>query len=469
MSRWVREMADLWRLAVPVIVARAGIMTMALVDTVMVARFSAEELAFQSIANAVTGAVLTTLLGLLLGTLVMSARAYGAERYEEAGAVWRRAVGYAVAMGVVGGAFCASGEALLALFGQTPEIAAGGGRVMLIFGLSVPAALVTIATTFFLEGIRRPVPGMVVTLFGNVVNLALNWVFVWGHLGFPAMGAAGSALATAGVRFAMMLALLAYVWWMPGHAAFGVRRPRPWRWRAGAEQRRVGYGGAVSIGVETAAFGGLSVLAGWLGVLPLAATSMVFNVVATIFMVALGLASATGVRVGIAAGRRDPAGIARAGWTGLGAVAAAMALFGLGLAAFPEAIARFYTDDAALLATAAPLIALCALLLVPDGGQVVMAHALRGRGDNLGTTLLHICSYLLLMLPLSWALAFPAGYGAAGLWLGAIVASVFSVLVLSWRFLHLNAAARRWLTREESLGRNASDGRGADRPRASAT
>jgi MATE family multidrug resistance protein len=436
-------MIDLWRLAVPVIVARAGIMTMALVDTVMVARFSAEELAFQSIANAVTGAVLTTFLGLLLGTLVMSARAFGAGRHEECGAVWRRAVLYVFVLGCLGAGLCALGEPILRLLGQTQEIAHGGGAVMLVFGLALPSALVAIATTFFLEGIRRPLPGMVVTILANLLNIFLNWVLVWGHLGAPALGAVGSALATAGVRFAMMVALLAYVWWMPGHDAFGVRRRRPWRWSAGAEQRSVGYGGAVSIGVETTAFAGLSLLAGWLGVLPLAATSIVFNVVATTFAVALGLASATGVRVSIAVGRRDPAGVARAGWTGLAAEAAVMALLGLALALFSETIAGFYTGEEALLATAAPLVALCAFLLVPDGGQVVMAQALRGRGDNLAPTLLHICSYLLLMLPLSWALAFPAGRGAAGLWEGAIAASVFSVAVLSLRFQHLNAAARR--------------------------
>jgi MATE family multidrug resistance protein len=353
---------------------------------------------------------------------------------------------------------------LLLLLGQTPEIAEGGGRVMLIFGLAMVPAQIMVATTFFLEGIRRPVPGMVVTLVGNALNFALNWVFVWGHLGVPAMGAAGSALATAGVRTTMMVALLAYVWWMPGHDRFGVRRRRPRRWDAGVEQRRIGYGGAVSIGVETTAFGGISLLAGWLGVLPLAATSIVFNVVATIFMVALGLASATGVRVGIALGRRDAAGVARAGWTGLAAEAAVMALLGAALALWSDAIAGFYTSEEALLATAAPLIALCALLLVPDGGQVVMAHALRGRGDNLAPTLLHICSYLLLMLPLSWALAFPAGRGAAGLWEGAIAASVFSVLVLSLRFRHLNAVARRGLTAMRNFPEGMSDG-GAEQQR----
>jgi MATE family multidrug resistance protein len=244
MSGWGREMIDLWRLAAPVIVARAGIMTMALVDTVMVARYSAEELAFQSIANAVTGTVLTTLLGLLLGTLVLAAQAFGARRLEECGAVWRRSVLYALAMGVLGAGFCALGTPILRLLGQTEEIARGGGAVMLVFGLALPSALVAIATTFFLEGIRRPLPGMVVTIVANLLNVLLNWVFVWGHLGAPALGAVGSAAATAGVRFAMMAALVAYVWWMPGHDAFAGRRRRPWRWAAGAEQRRVGYGGA---------------------------------------------------------------------------------------------------------------------------------------------------------------------------------------------------------------------------------
>lgn len=458
MSRWMAELVDLWRLAVPVIVARAGIMTMALVDTVMVGRYSAEELAFQSIANAVTGSLLTTLLGLLLGTLVMTARMFGAGEHAECGAVWRRAVLYAFTLGLAGGALCTLGEPLLLAFGQSPEIAAGGGAVMLVFGLALPPALVGIATTFFLEGIRRPLPGMIVAVLANLLNVFLNWVLVWGNLGAPALGAVGAAAATAVVRTAMMLALVGYVWWMADHERFGVRRRRPWRWEAGAEQRRVGYGAAVSIGVETTAFGGLSIFAGWLGVLALAATSIAFNVVATIFMVALGLASATGVRVGIAAGRRDPDGIARAGWTGLGAVASVMALIGVVLALFAETIAGFYTSEAALLATAAPLVALCALLLVPDGGQVVMAHALRGRGDNLAPTLLHICSYLLLMLPSSWALALPAGRGVAGLWEGAIAASVFSVAVLSLRFRHLNREARRWLTGKQAFAKETGHG-----------
>jgi MATE family multidrug resistance protein len=288
---------------------------------------------------------------------------------------------------------------------------------------------------------------MVVTVVANLLNILLNWIFVWGHLGAPALGAVGSALATAGVRFAMMLALVAYVWSMADHARFGVRRRRPFRWADGAAQRRIGYGAAIGIGVETTAFGGLTILAGWIGVLALAALSLVFNVVATTFMVALGLASATGVRVGIAAGRGDAQGSARAGWTGLAAVTTVMAFLGVVLALVPDLIAGFYTQDAALLAVAVPLVALCAFLLVPDGGQVVMAHALRGRGDNLAPTLLHVCSYLLLMLPLSWALAFPGGRGTAGLWEGAIVASVFSVAVLALRFAHQNAAATRRLSR----------------------
>lgn len=110
----------------------------------------------------------------------MTARMFGAGEHAECGAVWRRAVLYAFTLGLAGGALCTLGEPLLLAFGQSPEIAAGGGAVMLVFGLALPPALVGIATTFFLEGIRRPLPGMIVAVLANLLNVFLNWVLVWG-------------------------------------------------------------------------------------------------------------------------------------------------------------------------------------------------------------------------------------------------------------------------------------------------
>ena len=428
------EIADLARLAGPVIVSRAGIMTMALVDVLMVGHYSAEELAYQSIAGAPFGAILTTLLGMLMGTMVLTSQAFGAGNFAECGAVWRRSLPYALVLGAAGVLVCAAGEPILRATGQSESLAAGGGRVLAVFGAALPAALISISSTFFLEGIRRPIPAMLITVAANVLNLALNWVLVWGHLGLPAMGAVGSAWATTLVRVAMAAALVAYVLRMKDHARFGVRQAARFRAPNWREQRRVGYGAAVAIGIEVAAFGALTLLAGLLGVLPLAAWSIMLNLLATIFMVALGIAAATGVRSGIAVGRSDRHAVARAGWTGLGAVAAIMTLLSLVLAAFPGEIAALYTEDAALIAAATTLIGLSAAMLIADGGQVVMANALRGAGDNLATTLIQIAAYAGVMVPLAGVLAFGFERGAAGLLEAAIIGSFVSVGLLAARF-----------------------------------
>jgi len=169
-----RHVADLMRLAAPVVVARAGIMVMAFVDTAMVGRYSARELAYLGIGLAPITTVLLTGISLLMGTLVLTASAFGAERFTECGAVWRRSLGYALAVGLAGAAICSVGEPLLAALGQPPDLAAGGGPVAQVIGLGLAAQLVFVTTTFFLEGIKRPVPGMVMIIAANVINAFLN-------------------------------------------------------------------------------------------------------------------------------------------------------------------------------------------------------------------------------------------------------------------------------------------------------
>src|SRR5690606_29336855 len=161
-----------------------------------------------------------------------------------------------------------------------------------------------------------------------------------------------------------------------------------WSWAGWRRQRQIGYGGGVSLGMETMSFMALSLFAGQLGPVPLAAYGIVINVLALIFMVAAGLGAATAVRVGIAHGRRDWPDQALAGWTGLGANTAMMLLLGAVLMLFPETIAGAYTTDPAVLAVVAQPIAFTALILVADGGQTVMLNALRGRNDVLIPTIL---------------------------------------------------------------------------------
>lgn len=437
------HVTELTRLAAPVIVARAGIMTLALVDTVMVGRYAVAELAYQSIGLAPSTVLVVIAYGLLLGTLVGAATAIGRGRDAEAGAAWRRSLPYAVGIGVLGLAICQAGEAILRLTGQTADLAAGGGAVMAAIGWGLPGLTLFVATSFFMEGIRRPVPAMLAMLVANLLNIVLNWVLVYGHLGAPALGAVGSAWATTAVRWSGAVLLIGYVWHMADRDRFAVRVRPTGGWRAWAAQRRIGYATAASIGMESTAFAVVQVFAGWLGALALAATAIALNVIAIAFMVALGLASATAVRVGTAHGRRDRRGLALAGWTGLGLNSLVMAAIGVGLLLGGEAVAGAYATDPGLIALAAPMVAFVAWILVVDGGQAVMANALRGRGDAWVPTLSHALSYFGVMIPAAWLLAFPLDRGAPGLLEGVLVASIVSAGLLTARFHGLALADRR--------------------------
>lgn len=429
------HLGELLRLAAPVVVARAGILTMATADTVMLGHYAAVDLAWYGIGVVPFILIMLIGIGLLTGTLVMTSHARGAGHPRECGAVWRRSLPYALLIGIVGTVLSRYAEPLFLALGQTPDIAAGGGQVTAIAGMALIPTMIYVTTGFFLEGLARPAPGMIIILCANLLNILLNWLLIFGNAGLPAMGAEGAILATSLTRAGMAIAVLCYVWWMPDRAVFALRdRPAgPW-WREGREQWRLGYAAGVSQGVETAAFNSLTIMAGLLGPVALAAYSIIMNVTALIFMLALGFGAATAVRVGAARGAGDRPGVTAAGWVGLATTIVVMGGFSIALLAFPGTIAALYSDEPAMLAVLPALIAIVALVLIPDGGQVVMAFALRGAGDTWWPTASHMFSYLGIMIPAGWLLAFTAGRGAAGLIEAIALASVVSLAILALRF-----------------------------------
>jgi MATE family multidrug resistance protein len=432
------QLRELLRLSLPVIVSRTGIIAMGVVDIAFLGRAGPEQVAYMTIAGMFIGTIIVGSIGLMVGTMVETAHAFGAGDERECGLVWRRSLPYALAVGLIGAAACLLGQPFYRLTGQEADIARGGGAVLLILGLCLPGTTLFVTTTFFLEAIKRPLPGMVTILFANLLNALLNWVFVFGNWGAPAMGAEGSAVATALTRSAMALGLIAYVLAMPGHARFGLSAgaAETWRegWRAGERARAVGYATGAAYGFEAAAFGSMSLFAGWLGPLELAGWGIAMNVMSLVFMTAVGLGVGTAVRVGHARGRGDRRAMAAAGWLGLAATTAAMALACLGFWLLPRELAALFTDDPRLLAVGAAMLAMAAWVMVADGGQGAMLSAVRGTGDAWVPTAMHFTAYFGVMIPLAWLFAFPLGYGAAGLFLGILIASIVDMALLSWRF-----------------------------------
>jgi len=432
------HLGELMRLAVPVIIARTGIMTMSLVDVAFLGHAGADQVAYMAIAGVAIGTLIVSSIGLMVGTMVETAQAYGAGRFADCGPVWRRSLAYAAVAGAIGAVLCLFGGPLFRAMGQTPDVAAGAAPVLAILGLCLPGTTLFVTTTFFLEAIKRPLPGMITILVANILNAFLNWVFVFGHLGFPAMGAEGSAMATSITRLAMAAMLIGYVLWTPDLARYGVRLSLVggWRaiWSAGAKARQMGYASGASYGLEAAAFGSMSIFAGWLGVLDLAGWSIALNVMSMVFMTAVGLGVGTAVRVGHAKGRGDRREMAVAGWVGLAATAVAMGIASLGFLFFSHPLALVFSSDPALIAMAAAMLTMASWVMIADGSQGMMLSAVRATGDTWIPTLMHFTSYFGVMIPLAWALAFPLGLGAAGLFLGILGASVVAVGLLSWRF-----------------------------------
>ncbi len=425
----------LLRLAWPIVVARLGIQTMGLVDAVVVGRFSARELSWHALGWAPTNIILTGAIGLLVGVQVMTARRVGEGRPELAGAVLRRGLLYALWLGIGSTVLLvAAGDRLMFALRLSPDLAVGSGRAMRVFALSLTPYLLGCVLSFWLEGLGRPGPGMRAIWAANVLNLALNPLFVPGTWGLPAMGAVGAGWATLGARTLYVGWLLWHVWRMPDARALGVFGRAPREPDAAREQRRIGYGAGASYLVEAGAFAGMNVVAGWLGALEVGAWAILLNFSALVFMIPLGVAGATAVLVGAAYGAGDAEGVVRATAAGcLAVVVCALAVTLLTLFG-AAAVASAYAGDPRLVALTAGSLVLAAPFFAPDAVQAVLAQALRARADVLTPTFIHIACYAFGMLPLGWWLAHPGGMGIAGCVWAVIVASFAAASALTARF-----------------------------------
>ena len=433
---------ELTHLAWPVVMARLGIMTMGLTDAIVVGHYASRELAYHSLAWAPSSVVLTTAVGLMMGVQVMTARLRGEGRGEEVGAVLRRGLVYALQIGVIS----MIGLLLLGPFGMVhmgleDGLAEGASPVLMIFALSMPAYLISVAAQFFLEGLHRPKAGMVAMWVANAVNLALNIVLVPDLLGLGVDGAAASAWATFGARTALAVFLAIYILRLPEARAWGLfAKPRRDR-SVEVEQIRVGIGAGSSNFIEVGAFAAMTLFAGQLGAAETASWAVVINVSAIVFMVPMGLSSATAVLGGRAYGAGDKAGVMRSGLLGIGVVTVLAFIIAIGLWLAARPVVSAYTSDPAILAIAAPALVLATLFFVADAQQVVAAQANRAAGDVVWPTLMHLLSYGIIMIPLGWWLAHRMGVN--GLVWSVIVASVISGVLLTGRFLRVAKRARR--------------------------
>ena len=353
-GRRVPETRALVKLAGPLIINNLSIAGMQFADAVMAGRLGARELAAVAVGGSVWFLGFTMCLGLMMAISPIAARHFGAGNAGLIGRYTRQGLWLAVALGLTFILLMyALAEPLLTFVGVSAEFRGltVGYAEAIVFG--APAICAFLAFRFTTEGIGETKPIMYTSLLALAANVFLNWVFMFGHLGAPALGAVGCGVASAITMWLIMFVLGGYLLLHPRYRPLQIFvRVAPVRLPVLREIVSLGMPIAVTITAEAGLFSAVSILVGTRGPEITAAHQIALNFAATMFMVPLALSSATTVRVGQALGAADPAAARYAGFTGILVSGLFMSCSAVFLLVFRDAVVSLYTDDSAVQAIA---------------------------------------------------------------------------------------------------------------------
>ena len=426
----IRELRPTLALALPMIVGQVSQMLIGITDAAFIGRVGTVELAAAAFSHGIFGMFYIVGIGFLLPVGVFTARDHGAGDHAGCGA-WLRH-GRVMALVAGSGAFLllAGLSTQLHRFGQPPEVVAIVRPFFLLNSLSLVPVFYFQVQRQYLDALGRPWVGTTVMLADVGLNALLNWIFIWGHLGAPALGLTGSGLAT---LIARTLAVSAIGVWLRGETDSS----RGLAWARFREMLHLGVPVAGSLLFESGAFAAAALMMGWLGATALAAHQIALSCAAFTFMFPLGLAMAASIRISKALGEGRREALRAIGFGALGLASLVMLTFATVFALAGVTLARGFTADPAVIALAAQLLVVAAIFQLFDGGQVVSSGALRGLGDVKVPTVITFVAYWLIALPGGYLLAFKLGNGPVGVWTGLAAGLGCAALLLGRRFHRL--------------------------------
>ncbi len=379
-------------------------------------------------------------IGVMMALSPSVAQLDGAGRRVEAGPLFRQSLWMGFLVGVFALAVLQlGGPHLVAAIGLEPGLAAEAMRFVRAASLGAPALAMYVGCRGLTEGLSMPRPSMLFGLLGLAILAPVGWLLMY----VLDMGALGTGIALTITIWMQFAAFLAYVRLSPRYRGLGWHAGG-WSpdWAAIGALFRLGGPMAVSLLMESGMFSATALLIGRFGATAVSGHQIALSVASVTFMVPLGLAIATTVRVGFAVGRGDTGGVRRAAAAGLILALASQACAAALMLSLPMGIAGLYSGDAAIVTFAAGLLFLAALFQLSDGAQVTAAAALRGLKDARVPMLITTIAYWVVGMPLGWALTFPLEFGAPGMWWGLIVSLSVAALLLWARFLRMTAALR---------------------------
>lgn len=444
-----RHVARTLSLGLPLVGSLVAMVLIGVTDAAMLGRYSVEALAAGTLGHTYFFTLYLLTSGFAFAVQGIAADATG--RGDERAA--RRATRMALWLSALAGAAVMPAmiwsEPVLRALGQTEQVARDGEAYLRIAAWGLVPMLVMSVLRSHLSALERTRVVLWATLAAGALNMAVNWVLIFGNLGAPEMGIRGAAVASVAVQVSMAAALWAYAARGPGMARWALFRNlgRP-DWPMLRRVAALGWPVGLTHLSESGLFAASALMMGWLGTTALAAHGIAIQIASAIFVVHLGLSQAATVRVGRLAGEADAAGLRRAAVAAIllssAAVAAATVLY-LGAGRWLIGLFLDRADPAApaILGLGATLLVVAALFQLVDAAQVMALGMLRGLQDTRVPMVMAVVAYWGVGMPTGYVLGFPLGLGPVGIWLGLTAGLAVAAAALGWRLLRLLPPAER--------------------------
>jgi MATE family multidrug resistance protein len=427
------EYRALIRLSWPAALMQVGLMLTSVVDTLMLARVGVDALAGSALAMMWQWSFLSIGIGSVVGIDPLISQAHGRGDAPGAALAFQRAFMIALLISVPVCVALACTGIGLRLLGEPPAIADLAQQYNLLKLPTVPCFLVYTAQRQYLQGRGMMTPATWAAMFATVLNGVLDWCLIFGHLGLPALGMRGAAIASTLSMIALVLTLTGLMRGLGLHSrAVRAFDRESIAWSGLTQALRLGLPVGMQMSLEASAFSCAAFMAGWIGVLAIGAHQIVLNMAALSFMLPLGVSIGAATRVGHLIGQSDGAGLRRAVRTALTFGASIMVFAASAFTLLRHQLPRLYTDDALLIPLAAQILPVAGAFQLADGTQAVAGGVLRGMGRPHIAALANLVGYYVLALPLAYVLAFRFNLGLLGIWLALAVGLLAIASALLW-------------------------------------
>lgn len=437
------EIRESLRLAIPLASAQVAQAATGFVDTVMMGALGQETLASGGLATITFTTLLVAATGIVIGVSPLVAEAYGAGYKERIQQLTHQGLWLSLLVTVPVMLLLGQMDSLMQRFGQADTIITLAKVYLDVILWGFFPALTFAMLKSVVSSLSQPCPIMVIVVAGTCFNATGNYVLGFGKLGFPAMELAGIAWASTLSHWGMLFCLIVYMFRHKQLRTYQFFQKLPqFEPKILREQVWIGLPIGVSFALEVGLFATTTYLMGILGTDVLAAHQIVFQTIAVIFMVPIGMSFATTIRVGQWSGQQNPEGVRRAAYIGMCLGGVFMIIMAIPLLMFPQQVIALYLDidnpeNAKVISLAMSMLSVAALSQILDGVQTTAAGALRGLKDTRIPMLLSFLAFWGVGLASGYFLGFRLGFGGVGLWLGQSIGVAVSAGVFIWRFRRL--------------------------------